>query len=517
MEEKEIMETEIELEEEREFVHCCNCDKLILVEDAEDFDGKPWCEDCLNEETTICNDCGERVYNDDAYGTSYGYYICDCCRDDYYYCDHCGDLLRDEHVRYSEYADGYFCENCYPYEDEYEEFNCVDYPMRDMEKGATYLGAELEVGSRTIGDYNIVYKIRDILGEKYLLNIHADGSVCEDEIHFGGEIVFQPLTIEEINSDDFRNKLNQLTELLYENDFEQKARTCGFHVHFTRFNNEDIAKLYLLSNFFRNEFKTLGARYDSHWCEVKYRSDNYITLKEQIPTETDRTRYVFWNRSNTDTIECRAFKSDLDVDVIIKRYNLVYRCALMSRTQKKNITFNYLLTGDETINKKDKVLSLDTLLYCKNKYKKEMELTRIKAHIKGLLHGDMIAKLNANTDNYEEIKNYIRLMEIISSVKTKERIVDYCKNVDILKDYITSFKIKTKTGSYRRGSDLVVGDRIRLIDGEIVNHTITNSDMMEGEVIRRSRDEIYVRVLEHRIAAYVNSEHWVQDRYFEVI
>ena len=62
--------------------HVCEIcgEEFVLGEGGEIFDGKHLCMRCLNRETTVCEHCGDRVWNDDAVHGSF----CANCFDEYY-------------------------------------------------------------------------------------------------------------------------------------------------------------------------------------------------------------------------------------------------------------------------------------------------------------------------------------------------------------------------------------------------------------------------------------------------
>ena len=72
---------------------CSHCGAVIDSDDYEEFCGKIYCTDCLDEVTTYCDCCGSRIYIDDVYGDDYtnlcsycyhNHYIrCSCCLKNY--------------------------------------------------------------------------------------------------------------------------------------------------------------------------------------------------------------------------------------------------------------------------------------------------------------------------------------------------------------------------------------------------------------------------------------------------
>lgn len=98
----------IEDRNEENNIICAHCGAIIGVindddfDDVVEFDGKYYCdEDCLNAETWVCDECGERFYKDsDEQTVTYnGDIICErCTEEEYFWCEDCGEW----HHRYEE-------------------------------------------------------------------------------------------------------------------------------------------------------------------------------------------------------------------------------------------------------------------------------------------------------------------------------------------------------------------------------------------------------------------------------
>lgn len=82
----------------KEKLKCEQCRGIFHKEELIFFDGEFWCCECLGEYTTVCDDCGERIYTDDASYVNDDYPICNRCYDDnYFYCDRCERIYHNEH------------------------------------------------------------------------------------------------------------------------------------------------------------------------------------------------------------------------------------------------------------------------------------------------------------------------------------------------------------------------------------------------------------------------------------
>lgn len=137
-----------------EKLYCVECEKEIEKENAFEFDGEYYCEDCYHDNYFVCDDCGEIESKENMYITSRGNNICESCyENDYSTCERCGeiefvdDMVEvDSDTRYVCYvcqgcADYYYykCDDCGKYfssgrgntvyHDGYEETicdNCLD-------------------------------------------------------------------------------------------------------------------------------------------------------------------------------------------------------------------------------------------------------------------------------------------------------------------------------------------------------------------------------------------------------
>ena len=50
---------------------CENCGCVIDTDDYSEVNGQVICYDCIESETTLCDCCGTRIFNDDVYGDDY--------------------------------------------------------------------------------------------------------------------------------------------------------------------------------------------------------------------------------------------------------------------------------------------------------------------------------------------------------------------------------------------------------------------------------------------------------------
>lgn len=51
-----------------EKIYCSHCGAVIDTDDYEELDGQIVCSDCVENHTTVCDCCGERIWSEDAEG-----------------------------------------------------------------------------------------------------------------------------------------------------------------------------------------------------------------------------------------------------------------------------------------------------------------------------------------------------------------------------------------------------------------------------------------------------------------
>lgn len=109
---------------------CAHCG-AIITDNAIEFDGEFYCNDCIDEVSFVCNDCGERKpiaeWNDVGSGA-----VCDdCLLGNYTVCDICGRYILNEDIRRCVDNNLYVCDGCVEHSGRYFECeNCGDIHIR---------------------------------------------------------------------------------------------------------------------------------------------------------------------------------------------------------------------------------------------------------------------------------------------------------------------------------------------------------------------------------------------------
>jgi hypothetical protein len=192
-----------------------------------------------------------------------------------------------------------------------------------------YLGVELEVDgfntdSRAV---HVTDKVDELIGQ-YAVCV-SDGSLSN-----GFEIVFDPMTLGAFAL--IRPLIEQVMQYISDQGGHgHDSRNCGLHVHVSRAalgttddaKNLACGKLLELTERYQSEISAIARRdiQYSNWCyptgyghsttdssRAVRRKAGRIQDSQGIGCHDGR-RYHVWNFQNTNTIECRAFRSTLKV------------------------------------------------------------------------------------------------------------------------------------------------------------------------------------------------------------
>jgi len=115
-----------------EFKKCVFCEGHIKEEETIIFNGTVMCTDCYNNETCSCEECGSRIWREDAEGGSRT--LCpDCYEERYTYCRGCNALIHNDDTHYyDDDEDTPYCSSCYETEDnkEIKSYNYKPEPIK---------------------------------------------------------------------------------------------------------------------------------------------------------------------------------------------------------------------------------------------------------------------------------------------------------------------------------------------------------------------------------------------------
>jgi len=246
-------------------------DKLTL------FDSEMWCAECLGEYTTICADCGERIYKDDASYTADDYPICERCYDDnYFYCDRCERVYHNEH-----WANG-VCEWCCE-DDGSPEATPNDRRYYRKSRRDLPVGVEIEAEG---GDYLDVY---DELTPKGF-GVSKDGSL-QDGIE---------VQVPASNGGNTDKLIIQACESLRMNGFRISSR-CGLHIHIEFPSRRKTIKRLLLMVYACEPILYAvnpQSRRDNNFCKPLASA---FKISEILSTESVQIDKLFYSKGNGHT------------------------------------------------------------------------------------------------------------------------------------------------------------------------------------------------------------------------
>ena len=82
-----------------EIYTCEFCEARLTAETAKQFDGKILCELCLDEYTTLCDCCLDRIWRIEAEGNRTVTLCHYCYENNYCNCSGCGCLIHNDDAR----------------------------------------------------------------------------------------------------------------------------------------------------------------------------------------------------------------------------------------------------------------------------------------------------------------------------------------------------------------------------------------------------------------------------------
>lgn len=310
-----------------EKIYCSNCGTVIDTDDYEEFNGEILCSDCIDNFTSICDCCGERIWSENAYGDEYTSLCNHCYHTHYTRCSNCDALIHEDDVYH---LDGYdYCHDCYDEErDKCRNIHDYGYKPEPIFYGDSnrYFGVELEIdGAGKDDDY-----AEELLNIANMNNNHiyikSDGSLDD-----GMELVSHPMTLDYHKDFCWEDIMYHAVRLGYRS---HQTSTCGLHIHVNR---DSLAS-------YREEQDEVISRIlyfvEHHWNEMlkfSHRSEHamnrwaarygYENSPKAIMDKAKKNygRYVAVNLCNYHTIEFRLFRGTLKYNTLIATLELVNR------------------------------------------------------------------------------------------------------------------------------------------------------------------------------------------------
>ena len=309
-------------------IYCCECEQELENNEVHYMAGRIYCINCLDEVTTLCYECGTRIYRDDAVGGDNDRPLCEHCYNNYFTnCDQCGRMIRQENAYYDDDNYRTLCNRCVR-EGPIYSYNYKPSPIFHGESYDPFIGVELELDDGGCSSKNARI-LTDLANERGShIYIKTDGSLDE-----GFEIVTHPMTLK------YHKEImpwKELTkEALHLGYRSHKAGTCGLHCHINRtfFGNtyeqqeRNIGKVLFLVEKYWEELLRFSRRTQGqmdHWA-ARY---GFKENPEQVLNHAKNSnmgRYTCINLQNYHTIEFRLWRGTLKYNTLIATLQMVER------------------------------------------------------------------------------------------------------------------------------------------------------------------------------------------------
>lgn len=336
---------------------CDDCGRIVSLDDTyTTANDRIICNDCYDDDYDSCDSCGSVFRNDE---TSYidGQRICDGCRDSYYStCPHCDTIFHNDYGVYDDETDATYCsEECLNTATGgmyFHDYGYKPYPNFHKCAGETvvsgYYGVELEL---ELDGADRADTAKDItLTGKEFVYCKRDGSLDD-----GIEIVSHPATHTYHMTDIWKRIIDTAVE-----DGMKSETSCGLHIHASRtlFGEHPLSQeltiakvLYCFERLWDNIVifsRRESVSYIEDWARksdtgIKGTDDN-STVRDKLRTNGPRGRYSAVNLCNSNTIEFRIFASTTDIEDLQGSIGFVHTLIMYCNTH--TIKQCQLLTWD---------------------------------------------------------------------------------------------------------------------------------------------------------------------------
>ena len=242
------------------------------------------CYDC-NEEYSSGDMCSHPMYSDDE-----DIQICINCECEYSFCADCGIADYAGDLRYSDYAEEYYCNDCYSdrhqvdlegYEHTSEAcFSTYGDNTFANNKFSRFVGIEIETIYPVEDDMDS--DIPDFYPDKFKNSY--DGSIETSGEGRGVEFISEPM-----NGDILFNNIDTMGRYLRTCNFYIN-KTCGFHVHIDARDlyYKELKGIMLVTKSFEKTIKNMmpDSRQQSSWCK------DLVASKYEIRSITSDTEFI---------------------------------------------------------------------------------------------------------------------------------------------------------------------------------------------------------------------------------
>ena len=334
---------------------CAECGRVLLEEEATEFEGRVYCPECLDSLTTFCRYCGDRIFRDDNEGSS-DTPLCYGCYENYYtHCGRCGELIHNDRAYYMDDLDDVpYCEHCYHilYREPIHHYHYVP-EFHFFGLGKRYFGVELEIdkGGEDKDNAKEILEVGNAESEHDRIYCKHDGSLDD-----GFELVTHPMTLEY-----HRNEMpwpTILREAIRMGYTSHQTTTCGLHVHVNRdacgaSEAEQDAVIARILYFFEKNWEALLKFSRRTQKQLRRWADRY-GLKEHPKQVLDiakgsQERYTCVNLTNYHTVEFRMFRGTLKLNTLTATLQLLDRICdvaiYLSDDELKDLSWTTFVSG----------------------------------------------------------------------------------------------------------------------------------------------------------------------------
>lgn len=311
-----------------EKIYCSHCGTIIDTDDYEELNGQIVCSDCIENYTSVCDCCGERVWSENAYSDDYTTLCNHCYHTHYTRCSNCDCIIHEDDAYH---LDGYdYCRECYDEErDKCQYIHDYGYKPEPIfyGDGNRYFGIELEIdGAGKDSDY--AEELLDIANMRdEHMYIKSDSSLDD-----GMELVSHPMTLEYHKEFCWEDIMHHAIRLGYRS---HQTSTCGLHIHVNRNSlaenreeqDEVISRILYFVEHHWNEILKFSRRseYTMNRWAARYGYENSPKAIFEKAKKDNRGRYAAVNLCNYHTIEFRLFRGTLKYNTLLATLELVNR------------------------------------------------------------------------------------------------------------------------------------------------------------------------------------------------
>ena len=340
---------------ETQMEECGVCHALHPMADLVCFDDTLVCPECMEDTTTTCGRCGERMWREDDVGNEDSGHLCQSCYDRYYNtCEECHRIICEEDAYYED-DDRVLCYDCHRRHRSRYSINDYSYKPDPIFYGGgpLYMGVELEIDEGGESD-NQARKLLEIANsDTERIYCKHDGSLND-----GFEIVSHPMTLAyHMEKMPWQAVLDKAKQLDYRS---HQAKTCGLHIHVNRTAFGDniadqeavIARiLYFFEKHWEEllKFSRRTHRQMEQWANRYGYRDSPSEILDHAKKGFRGFRYTAVNLTNSATVELRLFRGSLRFLTVVSALQLVERiCSVamcLSDEELKQMSWSTFVAG----------------------------------------------------------------------------------------------------------------------------------------------------------------------------